>query len=148
MPRILREAEVSWSGNLARGGGAITAASSGAFAALPYSLATRVGVPEGKTSPEELLAGAHAGCFAMSLAAVLTEGGTPPERLDVRCRIVVDEVQGAGHRVVASEIEATGRVPGLDAESFERAAREADEGCTFSHLIRASADVTVRATLA
>ena len=77
---------MTWEGNLARGEGSLTAASSGAFAALPYSLPTRVGTPEGKTSPEELLAAAHGGCFAMSLAGELTAAGTPPERLDVRVR--------------------------------------------------------------
>ena len=80
MPRIVRNADVTWEGNVARGAGSITAAS-GAFATLPYSLATRVGQPEGKTSPEELLAAAHAGCFAMSLASELTGRDLPPERL-------------------------------------------------------------------
>ena len=112
VPRVVREADVVWEGNVARGQGAITAASSGAFAALPFSVATRVGATEGRTSPEELLAAAHAGCFGMSLASELTTAGTPPERLDVHCRIVLDEVEEVGHRIVASELEARGRVPG------------------------------------
>ena len=97
MPRIVREADVSWEGNLARGAGAITAASSGAFEALRL-LARRPGsrAPEGKTSPEELLAAAHGGCFTMSLAGEFTGAGAPPGRLDVRCRITMDEVEGAG----------------------------------------------------
>jgi osmotically inducible protein OsmC len=111
MPRIAREAAVVWEGNLARGGGSLTAASSGAFSSLPYSLPTRVGNPEGKTSPEELLAAAHGGCFAMSLAGELTGAGTPPEQLDVRVTIVVDEVEGR-HLVVLSQLDVTGRVPG------------------------------------
>ena len=147
MPRVVREADVTWDGNLARGEGALTAASSSAFAALPYSLATRVGATEGKTSPEELLAAAHAGCFGMSLAAELTGAGTPPGHLEVRCRITLDEVPDAGHRIVRSDLEARGRVPGADAEAFARAAEAADEGCTFSALLRASATVTVNATL-
>jgi osmotically inducible protein OsmC len=65
VPRIERVAEVSWEGNAARGAGALTAASSGAFAGLPYSLASRIGSPDGRTSPEELLAAAHGGCFTM-----------------------------------------------------------------------------------
>ena len=96
MPRIVREADVAWEGNLARGTGPITAASSGAFEALAYSLPTRIAAPEGKTSPEELLAAAHGGCFTMSLAGELTGAGAPPERLDVHCRITMDEVEGAG----------------------------------------------------
>ena len=67
MPRIERTAQAVWEGNVARGGGSI-AAGSGAFSALGFSLATRIGQPEGKTSPEELLAAAHAGCLTMSLA--------------------------------------------------------------------------------
>ena len=73
--------------------------------------------------------------------------GTPPERVEVRCRIVMDEVEGAGHRIVASELSVTGRVPGIDGDAFTRAAEAADGGCPFSHLIRASARVTVTATL-
>ena len=86
MPRIVRDADIVWEGNLARGEGAITAASSGAFSGLGYSLPTRIGGSPDKTSPEELLAAAHGGCFAMSLAGELTGAGTPPGRLDVHCR--------------------------------------------------------------
>jgi osmotically inducible protein OsmC len=147
MPRIERVAAVSWEGNLARGTGAISAETSGAFTELPYSLPTRVGAAEGRTSPEELLAAAHAGCYAMSLASELTDAGTPPQRLDVHCRVVMDEVEGDGHRIVASELTAVGRVPGADPQAFERASAAADAGCPFSHLVRASATVTVSAAL-
>lgn len=147
MPRIERIAAVSWEGNLAGGSGNISAETSSAFSELPFSLPTRVGAAEGRTSPEELLAAAHAGCYAMSLASELTEAGTPPERLDVRCRIVMDEVEAAGHRIVASELTATGRVPGVDAQAFAHASEAADGGCPFSHLIRATATVTISATL-
>jgi lipoyl-dependent peroxiredoxin len=147
MPRIVREADVTWGGDLTRGAGALTAATSGAFTTLPYSLPTRVGAAEGKTSPEELLAAAHAGCFAMSLASELTEAGTPPERLDVRCTITMDEVEGAGHRIVASAIEARVRVLEVSQEAFAALAERADAGWPFSHLIRASESVTVAATL-
>jgi len=71
VPRIERSAKVTWEGNVARGIGTISA-DTGAFAALPFSLPTRIGAAEGKTSPEELLAAAHAGCFAMGLANELT----------------------------------------------------------------------------
>ena len=147
MPRIAREASVVWEGNLARGEGALTAGSSGAFSSLPYSLPTRVGNPEGKTSPEELLAAAHGGCFAMSLAGELTSAGTPPEHLDVRVTVVVDEVDGR-HLVVLSQVDVTGRVPGIDDDAFQRLVREADEGCTMSSLVRAGARVEVDARLA
>jgi osmotically inducible protein OsmC len=145
MPRIERSASVSWEGNAARGTGALTA-DTGAFAGLPYSLPVRIGNPEGKTSPEELLAAAHGGCFTMSLAGELSAAGTPPERLDVRATVVMDEVDGH-HRIVASHLEATGRVPGIDAETFARALDEADDGCPFSALIKASGTVTVSGQL-
>ena len=147
MPRIIREAEVNGEGNVARGRGAISAASSSAFSGLPYTVATRSGVPEGKTSPEELLAAAHGGCFTMSLASELSKAGTPPERLDVRCVVTMDEVEGKGHQIVHSEIEAHGTVPDCDEAAFAQAAEAADASCPFSALIRASATVSVSASL-
>ena len=113
MPRIVRDADVVWEGNVARGEGAITAASSGAFSGLAYSLPTRIAAPEGRTSPEELLAAAHGGCFTMSLAGELTAAGTPPGRLDVHCRITMDEVEGQGHLIVHSALQVRARVHGV-----------------------------------
>jgi len=146
MPRIVREADVAWEGTTARGSGVVTAASSQAFE-LPITLASRVGDPEGKTSPEELLAAAHASCFVSSLGSELARAGTPPERLRVHCRITMDEVEGSGHRIVASAISASGVAPGADPASFSQAAEAADAGCPFSALIKASATVTIDATL-
>jgi osmotically inducible protein OsmC len=146
VPRIVREAEVVWHGNLARGSGTISAASSGSFVELPFTNASRIADPEGKTSPEELLAAAHAACFGTSFAGELARAGTPPERLAVRCTITMDEV-GIGHRIVASGIAVRGVVPGTDAASFAQVAEVADAGCPFSALIRASATVTVETTL-
>jgi osmotically inducible protein OsmC len=147
MPRIVREAALTWEGNVARGAGTMTASSSHAFEALPFTLAGRIGHVEGRTSPEELLAAAHGACFTMSLTSELTTAGTPPERLDVRCTMTMDEVEGKGHQIVHSEIEARGVVPGCDEASFAQAAEQADAGCPFSALIRASATVAVTATL-
>ena len=146
MPRVDRTADVTWEGNVARGRGTISART-GAFTGLPYSVPTRVGRPDGKTSPEELVAAAHAGCFAMSLATELSSAGTPPERLDVRATVTLDEVEGVGHRIVASDIEARVRAPGLEADALEALADAADRGCTLSALIRASAGVSVNARL-
>jgi osmotically inducible protein OsmC len=146
MPRIVREADVAWEGTTARGAGVVSAASSGAFD-LPITIASRVGDPEGKTSPEELLAAAHASCFVTSLGSELARAGTPPERLDVHCTITMDEVEGAGHRIVTSAISARGTVPGCDQAGFAQAAEAADAGCPFSALIKASATVTIDATL-
>ncbi len=115
MPRIERTAEVVWEGNVARGIGAISAGT-GAFTGLEFSLPTRIGAAEGKTSPEELLAAAHGGCITMSLASELTQAGTPPGRLDVTCLIVMDEVEGKGHQIVASHVEMVATAEGADAD--------------------------------
>jgi osmotically inducible protein OsmC len=136
MPRIVRAADVTWEGNHARGAGTLTAASSGAFIELPYSLPSRIDKNAGKTSPEELLAAAHGGCFTMSLTGELTKAGVPPERLDVRCTITMDEVEGRGHLIVHSAVDVRARVPGIDREAFEAVVRTADEGCSFSALLR------------
>ena len=148
MPRIVREADISWEGNLARGTGTITAASSGAFEALGYSLPTRIAAPEGKTSPEELLAAAHGGCFTMSLAGELTGAGTPPGRLDVHCRITMDEVEGRGHLIVHSDLDVRARVTGIDDAQFEAVVEKAHQGCSFSSLLRdAGVGIDITTTL-
>lgn len=148
MPRITRDAAVQWEGNLARGVGHIDAATSHAFTGLGFSLPSRIGASEGKTSPEELLAAAHGACFTMSLANELTAGGTPPAHIDVRCTITMDEVEGKGHQIVHSSIAATVVVPGADADALAAAGRLADEGCPFSTLLRnAGAGVEVTTTL-
>ncbi len=147
MPRIVRKAEATWEGTVARGAGTLTGSSSKAFVGLPVTIASRIGDPEGKTSPEELLAAAHAGCYITSLGSELAKAGTSPQHLDVRCVITMDEIEGQGHRIVLSEIYARGVVPGTDAEGFARAAEAADEGCPFSALIKGSAAVTISATL-
>jgi lipoyl-dependent peroxiredoxin len=149
MPRIERTATVAWDGNVARGVGSISAGTSGAFSDLAFSLPTRIGAAEGKTSPEELLAAAHGGCITMSLASELTQAGTPPGRLDVECRIVMDEVEGQGHQIVASFVEARVAVEGLDDDALQAAVEKADAGCPFTQLLqRAGAEVHVSASLA
>jgi osmotically inducible protein OsmC len=147
VPRIERHANVLWEGNLARGTGRLSAGT-GAFEDLAYSNAVRIGKGnDGKTSPEELLAAAHAGCFASSLAGELTRAGAPPDRLDVTANVVMDEVAGKGHLIVASELRVRARVPGIDQSAFRRVVAEADEGCSFSTLIKASAKVSIDAEL-
>lgn len=146
MPRIVREADVAWEGTVSRGAGIVTATSSGAFA-LPVTLASRIAEPGGKTSPEELLAAAHASCFVTSLGSELQRAGAPAEKVDVHCAITMDEVDGKGHLIVHSAIVARVVAPGATEEILATAAGAADEGCPFSALIRASAAVTVEATL-
>ena len=140
MPRIERTAEAVWEGRVASGSGTIAGRSSGAFE-LRYSEPTRVGDPAGQTSPEELVAAAHAGCFAMSLAAEISKLHHEPRRVSVSATCVMDEVPGRGHLVVASELDVQAEVAGLDEESFARAVEAAHEGCPISTLIRATAEV-------
>jgi osmotically inducible protein OsmC len=148
LPRIERTSSVVWEGNLARGAGSLSAGS-GAFSGLGYSLPTRIGQPEGKTSPEELLAAAHGGCLAMGLAGELSKSETPPGRLEVNCLIVMDEVEGRGHQVIASHVDVVAAVDGLDDEAFQGAVAKADESCPFSELLRrAGCEVHVSARLA
>ena len=146
MPRLQRSATVIWEGNVARGSGTLSAGT-GAFSELPFSLASRVEKPEGKTSPEELLAAAHAACYAMSLAGELAGAGSPPEHLDVRATVTLDQVEDGSHRIVASEVLARARVNEVDEQALQQLAESASDGCPFSKLIAASGTVTVNATL-
>src|SRR3954453_4668674 len=113
MPHIERTANIVWEGNIARGAGTISAATPGAFSELGFSLPTRIGQAEGKTSPEELLAAAHGGCVTVSLAGELTGSGTPPGRLEVRCTIVIAVGDGQGGQIVGAGVGVVGEVEGL-----------------------------------
>lgn len=145
MPRIVREATVAWRGSLSRGSG-VASAGTGAFE-LPIDLPSRIGDHVDKTSPEELLAAAHAGCYATSLAGEIARAGGKVETLDVRCTVTMDEVEGKGHLIVSSELDVTGRAEDIDEAGFAGAVEAANAGCSFSALIRASASVSVRADL-
>jgi len=143
VPRIERHADVIWDGTNTRGSGRIDAGT-GAFSGLEYSLPVRVGKgAEGKTSPEELLAAAHAGCFAMSLAGELRDDDA---RIHVTANVVMDEVSGKGHLVVESQLHVRARAQ-VDQGAFRRAVEAADEGCPFSQLIKAGARVSINAEL-
>jgi osmotically inducible protein OsmC len=148
MPRIVRKADATWEGTVARGAGTLTAASSGAFTALHVTLSSRIGDPEGNTSPEELLAAAHAGCFITSLGSELARAGVAPDRIELTCTITMDEVAGQGHQIVGSAVDARVWAPAADDPALQAALAAADAGCPFSSLLhRAGAEVTVTATL-
>jgi len=142
-----RRAEVTWQGDLLSGSGVVSARSSRMFTDLPVSWASRTGAPEGRTSPEELLAAAHASCFAMALSAGLARGGTPPEKLEVSAEITFDQVEGRW-RVVSSALNVRGWVPGIDAEGFRKAAEAAKDGCPISQALKGNVALSVQATLA
>ena len=142
MPRIERTSTVVWEGNVARGEGRLSG-KTGAFTDLPFSLPSRIGDPGGKTSPEELLAAAHGGCLTMSVASELTQAGSPPTRLDTTCLIVMDEVEGEGHQIVASHVTIAVDADAAD-DVVAAAIERGDAGCPFSTLLRkAGVDVTV-----
>lgn len=140
-----RTASVLWDGSLARGNGTLDAAS-GAFTRLPVTWAARTEAPEGKTSPEELIAGAHATCFTMALALVLGEAGTPPGRLATRASCALDEVDGAP-RITRVALEVRARVDGIDASGFQAAVERASALCPVSNALRGNVDIAVDASL-
>jgi lipoyl-dependent peroxiredoxin len=142
----IRRAEVSWSGDLATGSGTIGAVTSGAFGSLPVSWAARTESHDGKTSPEELLAAAHAACYAMAFSAGLGKAGTPPDRLDVSAEVTFDKVE-AGWKVASSALTVRGVVPGISAEDFEAAAEAAKDGCPISGALKGNVELSVVATL-
>ena len=146
MAGIERRAEVVWEGGLAQGSGSVTAGT-GTVSELPVTWASRVERPDGRTSPEELLAEAHATCFAMALSNTLNEAGSPPERLDVTA-VVSAELGDEGLRVTASDLTVVGRVPGMDASHFERIAGDAERSCPISNALRGNLDIRVNASLA
>jgi osmotically inducible protein OsmC len=144
MSRAQREATVAWAGNVARGTGTVESTTSGELRGETISLPTRVGDAEGNTSPEELIAAAHAGCFAMALSSELTKLEHPPERLEATCTITLDEV-GSDHKIVRSDLRVRGRVPGIDADQFREAAERAEKGCPVSAVL--NAEITLDAQL-
>ena len=144
---VSRRADVTWEGDLMKGSGAVTGNSSGAFGPLPVTWASRTEAPAGKTSPEELIAAAHASCFAMALSFGLANGGTPPQKLEVSSTVTFDRVDG-GWRVVSSALAVRGWVPGLDAEGFRKAAEGAKDGCPVSQALKGNVALSVEATLA
>jgi osmotically inducible protein OsmC len=142
----IRRAEVAWSGDLASGTGTVSAASSNAFTDLPVSWAARTEAPGGKTSPEELVAAAHASCFAMAFSGALGRAGTPPERLAVSADVTFDKVE-AGWRVVSSHLTVRGVVPGMSNDDFVAGAEVAKDGCPISQALTGNVALSVDAAL-
>ncbi len=138
-----RTATTTWDGDLPHGSGTVTG-TSGAFE-LPVTWASRTERSEGKTSPEELIAAAHAACYSMALSHGLGEAGNPPEHLDVSSKVTLDLVDGAP-TVTKSELTVTGRVSGIDQAGFEQAAFDAGRNCPVSRAL-SGIEITVDATL-
>jgi osmotically inducible protein OsmC len=139
-----RRADVVWRGDLFKGSGTFDLASSGAAQDLPVTWASRTEHHDGKTSPEELITAAHASCYAMALSNVLAQMGNEPEELNISavCTFDVDQV-----KVTKMVLDVRGRVPGLDAEGFQSAAEQGEQGCPISNALRGNVDIHLNASL-
>ena len=139
-----RSAVTTWNGSLASGSGVIRAAD-GDLGEIPVTWASRTAEPGGKTSPEELAAAAHSSCFAMALALKLGENNTPPQRLDVRCTVTLDAVDGVPS-ITTSRLTVRAQVAGLDGDAFAAVVDQAAALCPVSRLF-AGATISVDANL-
>ncbi|GIU97047.1 MAG: OsmC family peroxiredoxin [Actinomycetota bacterium] len=137
-------AQVIWRGDLESGRGSLERVGSGAFGGLPVTWKARTGEEGGLTTPEELLAAAHAACFSMALSLRLAKAGTPAEELSVSATVTF--VPGTG--ITASALTVDGRVPGLDPQAFAEHAAQAKEGCPVSRALAGNVELSVTARLA
>jgi lipoyl-dependent peroxiredoxin len=142
----VRTADVTWNGDLLTGGGTIDYVSCGVFSRMPVSWAARTGPHNGKTSPEELLAAAHAACFSMAFSARLAKNGTPATTLKVNAAVSFDNASG-GWKVTTSLITVVGDVPGIDLETFRTIADDAKENCPISIALKGNVELVVDASL-
>lgn len=148
MPLAHREATVVWEGTLGSGRGAVQAA--GALAETPMDWASTEKAADGATSPEQMLAAAEAGCYAMTLALALSRRGHKAERLEVAASCELDRTgdeDANEYRITTLALDVRGRVPGLDAAGFEEMARHADQQCPISAALRGNVDVQISTTL-
>jgi len=146
MAKAERRADVVWEGNLVKGSGKIVSVGSGALGELPITWASRTERSDGKTSPEELLAAAHAACYAMAFSHTLALAGTPSERLTVSATCAFEQV-GEGFKVTTMDLDVRGKVPGLDQAGFEKVAQQAEQGCPISNALRNNVQIRVIAQL-
>jgi osmotically inducible protein OsmC len=134
---------VTWSGSLIEGGGTIERVGSGVFGGLPITWNARTGEESGKTTPEELIAAAHASCYSMALSHGLAQGGNPPDSLETSATVTF--VPGSGITKIALTVK--GSVPGIDEDAFGAAAQDAVENCPVSKALAAVPEITVAASL-
>lgn len=140
-----RRAVVEWNGNLQEGSGVVTAGS-GAFQ-LPVTFSARTESPEGKTSPEELIAAAHAICYAMVLSGKLTQAGHPSSRLVVSATCSLDRKPAGGLVITSMQIDVQGNIPDMKRDGFEAMAIEAEKECPVSNALRNNVAIRVHAQL-
>lgn len=146
MAHAERRATARWEGSLAKGSGSVSFDSSG-VASQPVTWPSRVESPDGRTSPEELIAAAHASCFAMAFSATLGRQASAPESLEVTATVSLDPKEGGGFQVTGSALTVSGRVPGIDQATFQQLAEAAEQGCPISNALRGNVPITVTASL-
>jgi osmotically inducible protein OsmC len=139
-----RTATAVWNGSLKEGNGTLSAPG-GALRSTPYSFGSRFESGAG-TNPEELIAAAHAGCFAMAFSAMLGEAGFKPDRLEATAEVSLDNVPPAGWTVTKSHLTLSAKIPGIDPAKFNEIAAKAKAGCPISRLLKA--DISLDAKLA
>jgi osmotically inducible protein OsmC len=139
-----RRAEVTWNGSLMEGSGTIRSTTSGALGEQQVSWPNRAEDSPDKTSPEELIAAAHAACFSMALSHALAQADTPPDELQTSATVTFQP--GQGITKIALTVE--GRVPGIDADAFQQAAQTAKENCPVSKALAAVPEIALEARLA
>jgi lipoyl-dependent peroxiredoxin len=139
-----RKAEVTWNGDLMSGSGTIESVTSGALPALDVSWPSRSEEPNGKTSPEELIAAAWASCFAMALSHGLAQAGNPPEKLETSATVTFQPGEG----IVKGALTVRGTVPGLDGDGFVAAAEGAKANCPVSKALAGIPEISLTAELA
>jgi osmotically inducible protein OsmC len=144
MANAERRAHVVWEGDLPRGNGRVTTDSSKVLEEAPVTWASRVERPDGKTSPEELIAAAHASCYSMAFSNVLAQKDAPPVRLEVEAVATFDADQV---KITTVDLNVRGEVPGMSDEEFDAAAHEADQGCPVSNALRGNVEIRVQAQL-
>ena len=142
--RVTRTAQASWQGGLAEGGGRI-GVGSGAYEG-PFTLRARVEDVERSTNPEELIGAAHAGCFTMSLANLLSESGHPPADLQTSANVRLEQLD-TGFAITNIALRTVGEVPGVDSDTFARLAQQAKDTCPVSRAL-AGTEITLEARLA
>lgn len=141
-----RSANVRWTGDLMSGSGVVSAATSKAWADQPVTWASRSAAHAGKTSPEELIAAAHASCFAMAFSGRLAKNGTPGQSLDVQATVTFDQV-GGGFKITQSHLKVDGVVPGLDEATFLTIAEDAKLNCPVSQALKGNVEIDLVASL-
>jgi len=139
-----RTAEVTWHGDLMSGSGRIDSVTSGAFGGLDVDWVARSEDAQSKTSPEELIAAAHAACFSMALSHGLAQAGNPPEKLETSATVTFQPGEG----ITKGALTVRGTVPGIDDDAFRAAAEDAKQNCPVSKALSGIPDVSVEATLA